>query len=383
MLNSRRQANPASRVRATIGREFASCVVGLLVAAWVASSLQAAETGLKSFPGMLKLTVDDEVIEGRPIAWSVARVHLLGRDGRLWEFSPRDARDWQQAPHFKPYTVSQIRAELLRELGREYAVTGSSHYMVAHAAGQRDRWAERFEELYRTFVHYFRVRGFTLKKPEFPLIGVVCRDRAHFARYSAAQGSPAPPGVLGYYSLTSNRIMLYDIDPREGFGNWHETAKTIIHEATHQAAFNTGIHSRYTPPPLWVAEGLATLFEAPGVCDPRNHTSREDRINQGRLDDFRRAVLPRHEPKLIKSLVASDGLFGSNSTAAYAESWALTFFLVETRPRKYAAYVTRTADRPPFSNYSSKERVADFEAVFGDNWELLESHFLRFIAGLP
>ena len=84
----------------------------------------------------------------------------------------------------------------------------------------------------------------------------------------------------------------------------------------------------------------------------------------------------------MQALVASDRLFRSNPQAAYAEAWALTFYLVETQPRKYTKYLTLTAERPPFTQYTAAQRTADFTAVFGDDWRMLEARFLRFIKGL-
>ena len=114
--------------------------------------------------------------------------------------------------------------------------------------------------------------------------------------------------------------------------NWRQNAAVLIHEATHQTAFNTGVHSRYCPPPKWLAEGLAMLFEAPGVYDSHNNTRPADRVNRDRLRAFRQGVAPRHRPELLAAIVASDELFRGNPGAAYAESWALSFFLVETAP---------------------------------------------------
>ena len=78
--------------------------------------------------------------------------------------------------------------------------------------------------------------------------------------------------------------------------------------------------------------------------------------------------------------VATGNLFRLNPYAAYAEAWAFTFFLVETEPQKYVRYLKRTASRPPFKDYTPAERTADFTAVFGDNWAMLEARFLRYMA---
>ena len=333
------------------------------------------------FPGMIELELDGRTVEGRPLSWDTEEVRLLGRGGYLYEFSPGDATNFRKTSNqFRPYSPSQFRAELLRELGKNYEVSGTSHYMVAHPQGQRDKWAQRFEDLYRSFVHYFAVRGFQLDKPAFPLVGIVFHNQGEFSKHAAALGNPVSPGVLGFYSLESNRILVYDMGDRSNGNDWHKTAKVIIHEATHQTAFNTGVHSRYCPPPLWVAEGLATMFEAPGVYDSHNFTRRSDRVNRSRLNDFRDRVVPSHSPEIIKNLVASDWLFRSNPAAAYAEAWALSFYLVETQPRQYTKYLAKTASGPLFTERTSAQRLENFTSVFGDNWKLLESQFLRFMA---
>ncbi len=341
-------------------------------------------TGAAPFTGTVSLQLDGQVIEGQPISWNPTEVHLLGRDGRLWQFPPHQATEWQRVSYrFTPATVSELRAELLRELGGRFEVTTTTHYVVAHAKGQRDQWAERFEGLYREFVTYFSKRGFNLTAPPFPLVGVVLPNEAGFRQYTAASlGSPAPPGLLGFYSLATNRIVLYDLDPSKHHDSWHETATTIIHEATHQTAFNTGIHSRTTPPPLWVAEGLATLFEAPGVSRARYHPTQADRLNRVRLTDFRRLAAHPHGPDRLAAMVASDASFRANPTAAYAEAWALTFYLVETQPAQYARYVALTVARPPFAEYTAAERTADFTSVFGNDWAMLEAQLRRFISSL-
>jgi hypothetical protein len=347
----------------------------------------------------VELTLKGRRLEGLPIAWNDDEVHLLGRDGRLWAFNPADALNFKKtSTQFRSYSPSEFRAELLREMGPGYEVTGTSHYLIVHPSDQGDRWAERFEELYRSFVRYFSVRGFEPLTPQFPLVGAVCRNQAEFARRAELEEgkkdksieSPAglslpnatAGGVQGYYDVDSNRISLYDMGAKTDSADWRKNAAVLIHEATHQTAFNTGIHSRYCPPPLWLAEGLAMQFETPGVHDSHNNSTLGDRINQERLKAFRQGVLPRHRPEMLAAIVATDDLFRINPGVAYAEAWAMSFFFSETEPHKYVEYLKRTAARPPFEEYTASERTADFVAVFGKDWRMLEARLLRFIAGL-
>jgi hypothetical protein len=332
---------------------------------------------------MVELSFQGRKVEGSPLIWDDNTIYLLGRDGRLWDINPNLVTNYKQtAGHFRCFSPSEIRAELLGELGNDYEVSGTSHYLVAHANGQKDKWSEHFEQLYRSFVSYFSLRGFKCSQPPFPLIGVVCRNNRDFMRYSTKNGMPSPGEVLGYYDLESNHILLYDMGGSANSQDWQDNASVVIHEATHQTAFNTGVHNRYCQPPLWLIEGLATMFEAPGVYDSHLYPQLQSRINRGRLSEFRKLVEPRHRPELIQSIIASDKIFDVNQSAAYAEAWALTFYLAENEPRKYAQYMALTASKPPFSQYDSRQRTADFIQVFGANWRMLEAQFLRFMKTL-
>ena len=47
------------------------------------------------------------------------------------------------------------------------------------------------------------------------------------------------------------------------------TVATIVHEATHQLAYNTGLQTRYAGNPMWVSEGIAVYFETPDLDSAR------------------------------------------------------------------------------------------------------------------
>ncbi len=354
--------------------EFLSAL-GLVVAAATASPAAAAPA-----EAMLELQLHGQWIEGCPLAWNSAQALLLGRDGRLWNVALGEVAGFRRsAGRFRAYGPSEFRAILLRELGPGYEVTGTGHYLVAHPAGQRDRWAERFEQLYRGLVRYFAVRGLVLQEPPFPLVGVVCRDRADFLRHAGHQGLRPGQNIAGYYEIASNRIVLFDPGAGQPPAAGLQDLSVVFHEATHQVAFNTGLHSRLSPPPLWLAEGLATLFETPAVWEKDPSGAAFSRVNPRRLADFRTHVLPQHRPELLQELVVNDELFRTAAVPAYAEAWALTYYLCETQAQAYARYLARTAQRDPFRRYTRAERLADFQAVFGADWRMLEARMLRFL----
>ena len=216
---------------------------------------------------MFRATVDGSVLEGRPVAWSSSRVRLLGRDGSLHEFHPDDAKNAKKtAPKFKPLDDRQLRAQLYQEFGDRMDYTSTGHYLVVHPKDGSRAWAQRFEQVYRSLLSYVRVRGFRPREPEFPLVAVVLRSRGEYERFQRASGVKVLPGALGHYDHYTNRVVLYDVTA--GSGDWTASADTIIHEATHQVAFNVGVHTRAVDMPYWVPEGLAMLFEPRPMWDP-------------------------------------------------------------------------------------------------------------------
>lgn len=328
---------------------------------------------------VMKLELDGAKIEGTPLLAEGSRVMLLDRDGRMWDFDVSQTTNVQKTTAtFHGYSAGVMRSRLQAEFGKSFEVSGTGHYLVVHPSGQKDHWSQKFEDLYRSFWHYFSVRNFKLREPEFPLVAVVLASRDEFLRYGHRTGTNVASGVIGYYSPQTNRIALYDQSGGGGSSLSSENLATIIHEATHQTAFNTGIHNRFSPTPRWVAEGLGTLFEAPGVWNSRSHTRYQDRINPGRQEAFQRLLADRPADRL-PTLISGDRLFDRDPQAAYAEAWAFTHFLVETRPRDYSKYLAKTAARGDFRAVSSADRLADFTGVFGENFRLLDAQYLKFM----
>ncbi|HEX5471577.1 MAG TPA: DUF1570 domain-containing protein [Lacipirellulaceae bacterium] len=342
--------------------------------------LAAATRSATAAEFMFRALIDGQMIEGKPLSWNSERMELLGRDGRLHEFNPKDAKEAvKTSPTFVPYSADELKAMLQQEYDNRFEVSITRHYVVVHPSGQRDVWANRFEDLYNRFEHYFLVRGFELQEPRYPLVAVVFRNQDEYFRSAAATGTPMHPNTLGHYDPISNRIFLFDVTGGKAKRDWSENATTIIHEATHQMAFNTGIHRRFAAEPFWLVEGLATMFEAPGVWNPENDHSQSDRVNRGRLNGFRKFVKDHPQPGSLATLLTSDDAFRNDPNDAYAEAWALSFYLCETRPRQYCAYLAKTAERPPFSFYEPAERMADFQAIFGGDLKLFDANFLSYM----
>ena len=205
--------------------------------------------------------------------------------------------------------------------------------------------------------------------------------------------------MQGYYSPRTNRVALFEtvgksvavsaIDPLSAsrssvFGAIKTDLKeTMIHEATHQVAYNIGLHSRVGETPRWVVEGMATVFEPEAMRTAAAGNLPKQRLNWERYVVFQNFVqTKRRPPKSLRSFIESEDLYESGVLDFYAQSWALTFFLVETRPRNYSAYLKRIAARDPFAEYPAKERLADFKETIHADVDWLDTQFVKYIDGV-
>jgi hypothetical protein len=323
-------------------------------------------------------------LEGKPLNWTKQQILLLGRDGYLWEFAGSDVTSYKKvSSDFKPYQRQDLRRLLKEEFGHQFDVTTTKHFVIMHPKGQKTKWTNRFEGLYESFSHYFDVRGFEPKDPDFLMIATIYPTKQQFQKQAFKEGAKISNNVLGYYSPRTNRILLYDITSENTNQLWSTNAATIIHEATHQTAFNIGLHGRFGENPRWVVEGLGVMFEMPGVWNSKKHPFLADRVHTAQLRNFRNYALSARKKGGLADLVQSDRVFGVNAFGAYSESWALTFYLAEKHPQKYIQYLSKIASRKPFTRYTAPERIQDFTESFGDNLPLLEAQFLRYIDGLP
>ena len=129
-----------------------------------------------------------------------------------------------------------------------------------------------------------------------------------------------------------------------------------------------------------MVEGLATVFEAPGIRNSGASGPARTRINHERFLAFGDFSKSRRNPKSLETFLSGDETFQTSVFDAYGEAWALSFFLIETRPRAYAEYLRAIAARDPLRGYPAEDRVADFKKAISKELPLLEAEFLRFIA---
>jgi uncharacterized protein DUF1570 len=327
---------------------------------------------------LIEVKIGKNQFSGRIAAANEQDCWLLQRDGRLSKFLMDDVTDFSEVePRFRPYPSIDVRDQLKAEFGRNFEVKTTSHYIVVAQRGAAEHYAALFEQIYRQCHVYFVAHGFPMDEPEFPLVAVVFHDQASFARYCRSEGAMPQTGLVGFYLATSNRVALYD-QTAAGQSTEAGVYDTAIHEATHQIAFNTGIHSRIGQTPQWVVEGLATLFEADGVRARDVSAMVSDRINPERLEWFQKYRRLRRPTGSLEAYIRDDILFKRAPLDAYSQAWALSFYLVESRPMEFARYLKAIAARDPLERYDAGARLSDFRDAFGKDLAIIESGLLRF-----
>jgi hypothetical protein len=318
---------------------------------------------------------------------------VLGQDGRLWPVEKPQliSREVANGP-FRALSATALGKQLQAELGAGFDIVVTKHYVICSSADrQYAQWCGAlFERLYVSFHNYWKQRGLKLSEPEFPLVAIVFPNQKKFAAFATKDAGADAATAKGYYSISTNRMVLYDLTASDtgAAGNEADINKrlaavpyniaTVIHEATHQIAFNSGMHTRLADNPLWLVEGMAMYFETPDLSSKTGWKT-AGAVNDERLGQFRDFLGRSRKPDSLETLVASDARFNDDGQMpdAYGEAWALTQFLVRTRKEAYVKYLNTLAAKAPLVLDTPEERLAEFRAAFGDDFKQLDTELLK------
>lgn len=330
---------------------------------------------------LVELKTADGCVRGRVVAKDDNFALLLDRDGVLQPVPLAGVTGYSVAePTFRPYSSVDMRDKLLRIVGSGASAdaVATPHYVVVGQAAAAEVVGEALEGVYDGYRWYCSTRDFPASQPEFPLVAIVFPNRATFDAYCRADGVQPSASLQGYYRDTTNRFVCYQSGESAGGRITGNLKDTLVHEAIHQVAFNTGLHVRGGQMPTWVAEGFATALEPDSARRPLRSESRPlDRANRERLHRFLRSA---DAPERLRpqDLIASDVAFDAAPLDAYAAAWALTFYFMETKPTAYGHYLRTLAGRDPLAEYTAEQRTADFRAAFGTDWKMLDAEITRF-----
>jgi hypothetical protein len=289
-----------------------------------------------------------------------------------------------------------LGARMLAELPPGFRLHKTAHYVICYntTPAYAEWCGALYERLYRGFFSFWKHQGVELNEPQWPLPALVFDGRDSYAGYAQAELGAATSSIIGYYSLHTNRVTMYDLtgaDAARGRGATsadrinqilsqpaaERTVATIVHEATHQLVYNSGLQQRYAGVPLWLSEGLAMYFETPDL-DSIQGWRAIGAVNRVNLTAFRRALPDRPADSLL-DLLRDDARLRDprRAAAAYGEAWALTYHLFRSRREAFVEYLKVLSRTGPLETASPEERVAQFRRHFGHDLSALDAELVR------
>ena len=300
---------------------------------------------------------------------------------------------------FKVDSSEQVAQKVLDELPDGFRIHQTSHYTIVYnTTTDYAKWCGGvLEQLYRAFTTFWNGKYVEITEPEFPLVVVIFGDRSQYMEASADELGEACEKIVGFYSMTTNRIATFDaantlaMTDRRGrlsvrkiasMPGMSENVRNLVHEATHQLAFNCGLMHRFYDTPRWYAEGMACFFEVP---DP-DSTKGWGRLGEPDPLRTRRfvAMIATRRDGTLKLYENDESLLMTNTAPdAYAEACATFFYLVKQRSSQLKKYVERVLARQAEGTMEAteRERLSDFEAAFGPQpkfQEEMRKYWIRF-----
>lgn len=331
-------------------------------------------------------------LEGRVVVQAADGGMLLELDDQRLEIvRPGSVRSRRELAEPGPLADPKaLGRRIVGELPEGFSFLVTEHYVVCHDTPRPyAEWcAALFERLHAAFLAHWKKAGMAIEPPGEPLVVVIFADRERYETFAAADLGAVKGRVGGYYDMRSNRVTTFDLTRSESLARLPPTSatraglqilarpeaaglvSTLIHEASHQMAFNSGLHRRLAPVPLWVAEGMATYCERGWKEIGEINKPLFDRFLSGQGDgDF-------------DEIVTDDAAFRDvdRMPMAYARAWALTAFLARSRPDRYAAYMAGLAAKRPLSPDGPEQRRRDFVAAFGVEPRALEDEAAEYLA---
>ena len=370
--------------------------VSLLLATWIAVSpaAHALEYVLANIDG------EARKLTGKVVVEDTAGSMLLETDeGAMWPISGSDVlKRTSDSAKMTLLNKRQLGERLLAEMGPEFRLHESKHYVVVYNTTDKyAKWCSSLlERLQKSFIAFWKKRGSKVYAPKAPLAVLIFNNKASYIAHARPELGQAAGNAIGYYSFQTNRIVMYDLTGSQAVrrestnrGSLKDISAllqspealhlvaTIIHEATHQIAFNCGLQTRFVDNPVWLSEGMAVYFETPDLNSNRSWSG-IGKVNYDRWDRFRKNVRDGKAANL-KTLIATDDRLRNPRTAVdgYAEAWAWNYFLIKWHPKEYTKYLKTLADKPRLRFDQPEQRLADFQQHFGEDLSKLEEEFYR------
>lgn len=314
------------------------------------------------------------------------------RTGAIVAYQPDEIDRRETTPDpFEPLGADTIGQALVEEFGPAFRIHKTEHYVVVYDTHPvYARWAAgMLEKLHGAFYAFWDREKVELSEPEFPLPVLLFRDKASYTEGTRAELGEDAGKLVSFYSLKTNRVYAYDVTETSARAGLQfdlrllrqpamlSNVTNIVHESTHQIAFNSGLQRRFAGHPLWWSEGLATYFEAPDFSGGRGWRT-VGTPNVPRLGEFRKS-LPEVQAGTLEEMLKSDAPFRDPgvATGMYAQAWTFIYWAFKNRSAEMTAFAKAQQELTALSDPSPEDRIALFEQAFGKPVAEVEQDFLK------
>jgi hypothetical protein len=340
-------------------------------------------------------------------------------------------------------------------LGVETRIARGPHVLLLHQHGDAEA-AERVAVLERVVVAFhllFAAQGLELRTPRHRLASAWFADRADYLAFLHRQGADAFATASGYFHPTWDAVVACDArsgekqraaraalaarreelrrsaellerapprsrlrlklgdEPARSVGradgralierleqevayrtalldlDWRASDLGLAaHEMVHQLASDSGLVPRHDAFPYWLHEGFAAQFES--IRGGR--WAGIGRANDLRLPDWRGLQTTARLERLVR-----DAGFGHGYRRdAYAQAWALVYYLRTRHPGEFLTFLDLLRNPPieggsddgqagdPADQTRGERVIAAFRRAFGDDLDALDRDWHQYMAGI-
>ncbi len=232
-------------------------------------------------------------------------------------------------------------------------------------------------------IEFCREMGLDVHEPEVPLLVIMFHRAQHFHAYQ-----PMPPGILAYYEIPTNRVVLHEESGLAGLSvelARQELLSTIAHEGAHQILHNIGVQQRLSRWPMWIGEGIAEYLAPtkPGHKFAWKGAGKINDLRMWELEGFlQRQFIKGFDGDTVNQTVSA----GVLDSTGYASAWTLTYFLAEKRKEDFDRYVRYLSRMPPLQGMLPAEKgeeptvpgnMVHFQKFFAEDLEAFEKEMVE------
>lgn len=338
----------------------------------------------------------DGILRGRILVTAAdGGIVFEDRSGRIDRLRPEEFTDLHRL-HVPLQWMNdeELASLLLKQFGSAADILVTKHYVICSEASEMytEFCGTLLEQVNTEFESFFRDSGMLPQDHSRMLPVVLFRDNARLQEFAGKQHPETDfTNVPGYYSIRENQMLIAAAagerqmktrsDLLRELRRNPRQVETVVHEAVHQLCFNRGLMVRYADNPLWLSEGLAVWFET--------ITGRSSTVwsRPGSVSGLYLPVLQRQSgtPTVsLQQLISSDEAFRTADQAgdAYAASWALTHYLLNSHREAWFRMVAELQNQVPLTPVPPETRLARFREAFGKSPADLEADLTNHIRRL-